>query len=360
MLSTPDAIQWQAVLTRDRAFDGRFVYGVRSTKIYCRPTCPSRRPRRDRVLVFPNAEDAERAGFRACKRCHPQNPERVDALASKITATCRDLERAGDRLPTLSELASRVDLSPSYLQREFKRKIGISPFQYGRACRAERFKQTLQAGTDILSAAYDAGYSSSSQLYDRAEPLGLAPSAYQQRGSGVAIEYTTFATPLGWVLVAASDRGLCSVRLGDSAAALEAECQQEFARATLQKTTGDRWRTWVEAIAGYLNGDRAWPLLPYDVRATAFQARVWEALRSIPAGRTLSYSEVAEAIGQPTATRAVARACATNPVALIVPCHRVVPKNGKSGNYRWGRDRKQALLDLEQTNSERSNRSGEA
>lgn len=351
-----ETAMWQAVLTRDISTDGSFVYGVRSTGIYCRPTCPSRRPQRDRVLFFTSADEAERAGFHACKRCTPQQSDLQDPLGAKIAQTCQYLNRESDRLPTLSELAARVDLSPGHLQRVFKRRVGVSPFQYGRARRAECFKQSLQAGATIIHAAFDAGYSSTSQIYDRAEPLGLTPATYQQQGRGLEIEYTTLETSVGWLLVATSDRGLCSVRLGDSEAELVAECRSEFARASLQKTTNRHWQPWVAAIAAYLSGTSDWPLLPYDIRATAFQARVWEALRLIPAGQTRSYSEVAAAIGKPTATRAVARACATNPVALVVPCHRVVAKNGQAGGYRWGRDRKQALLDLEQRHAERSSR----
>jgi AraC family transcriptional regulator, regulatory protein of adaptative response / methylated-DNA-[protein]-cysteine methyltransferase len=342
-----EEILWQAILDRNADFDGKVVYGVHSTGIYCRPTCPSRRPNRSQVSLLRSPAAAEAEGFRPCKRCQPQQAVAPDRTREKVLAACRYIESQPDRIPTLSELGEQVGMSPSHLQRIFKQVIGLTPFQYGNTRRVERFKHHLHQGEEITNALYEVGYGSSSRLYEKApEQLGMTPAVYKRQGRGEVIRYAVVPSPLGFLLVAATDRGLCSVRLGETSAVLEDELQNEFRHALIQ--SGDReLQTWTQAIVDYLSGNQPLPELPYDVKATVFQRQVWEALRVIPVGTTMSYGEVAQSIGQPTSVRAVARACATNPVALVVPCHRVVPKLGGIGGYRWGIVRKQALLNLE-------------
>lgn len=346
-LVVSEDILWQAVLKRDANFNGILFYGVYSTGIYCRPICPSRKPNRQHVRFFSSATEAEAANFRPCKRCHPQREITTDSITAKVLVACQYLEKTGDRIPTLAELGERVNLSPSHLQRLFKQRIGISPFQYADALRSTRLKQHLRSGIDIASALYITGYGSSSRLYEKApKQLGMTPATYQKGGRGKTIRYAISLSALGYLLVAKTDVGLCSVKLGETEAELERELKQEFPQASLQ--SGDRnLQETLQLLVDYLGGVRPWMKLPLDVRATAFQRRVWDILQKIPEGATMSYSEVAEAIAQPKAVRAVGRACATNPVALAIPCHRVIAKNGSLGGYRWGGDRKQMLLDLE-------------
>jgi AraC family transcriptional regulator of adaptative response/methylated-DNA-[protein]-cysteine methyltransferase len=336
---------WQAVLEREAAMDGRFVYAVRSTGIYCRPTCPSRRPRRDQVQFFAQPSAAEQAGFRACRRCHPSGAE---TGTSELAQRARQLiEQSPEQAPTLSELGAQLGVSPFHLQRVFKRAIGISPRQYAEACRLSRLKDRLKQGDTVTTALYEAGYGSSSRLYEQAPArLGMTPATYQRGGAGATIGYTVASCALGQLLVAATARGICFVSLGDDQAALEAALAGEFPAATLQRDD-DTLGEWVGAILRHLSGEQPQLGLPLDVRATAFQWRVWDALLAIPYGSTRTYGEVAAALGQPTAARAVARACATNPVALVVPCHRVVGEGGDLRGYRWGVERKRALLEYE-------------
>lgn len=338
--------RWQAVLGRDRQYEACFVYAVASTGIYCRPTCPSRRPRRDRVRFFASAIAAEAAGFRPCKRCQPQSLHPADSPSAKVLLACRYLEAHRDRIPALQELGEQVGLSPSHLQRQFKKALGISPYQYGDALRRDRLKQALKSCSSVTAALYETGYGSSSRLYETAlSQLGMTPMNYQQGAKDQTISYAIARSPLGYLLVAATEVGLCHVRLGEAPDPLEQELRQEFPAATLQPQA--ELQAWIETLIDYLSGNQPWPQLPVDVKATAFQRQVWEALRQIPAGTTLTYSQLAEKLGQPQATRAVARACATNPVALAIPCHRIVPKSGGVGGYRWGAERKQQLLALE-------------
>jgi AraC family transcriptional regulator of adaptative response/methylated-DNA-[protein]-cysteine methyltransferase len=347
-LSVSEETLWQAFLERDSSFDGKVFYGVRSTGIYCRPTCPSRKPRRSQVSFFQSPQEAEAYGFRPCKRCQPQNATAPDPAKDKVLAACRYIESQCDRIPRLEELSAQVEMSPSHLQRVFKQSVGVTPFQYGDALRTKRLKQHLHQGEEIAHALYEVGYGSSSRLYEKApEQLGMTPAAYKRYGWGEEIRYTSVNSPLGFLTIAATERGLCSVRLGETEAELEAGLRNEFRYATLRRAD-DELRQWLQALVDYLSGDRSVPELPSDVKATAFQLRVWEALREIPLGTTVSYSDIASVIGQPTAVRAVARACATNPIALVVPCHRVLPKAGGVGGYRWGVTRKQKLLALEQ------------
>jgi AraC family transcriptional regulator of adaptative response/methylated-DNA-[protein]-cysteine methyltransferase len=337
---------WQAVLDRDSNFDGKVFYGVHSTGIYCRPTCPSRKPSRSQVSFFQSPKEAEVQGFRPCKRCQPQNASAIDPARDKVIAACRYIDQS-EHIPTLEELSAQFEMSPSHLQRIFKQIVGVTPFQYGNARRTERLKQHLHQGEEIAHALYEVGYGSSSRLYEKApEQLGMTPASYKRYGRGEEILYTIVNSHLGFLIVAATHRGLCSVRLGETVAELEEGLHREFHHASFRRAD-EELQQWIQAMVDYLSGDRSLPELPCDVKATAFQLRVWEELRKIPIGTTRSYSDIAVSIGQPTAIRAVACACATNPIALIVPCHRVVPKAGGLGGYRWGVARKQALLDLE-------------
>lgn len=340
-LTLDEATCWQAFEARDRHFDGQFVVAVRTTGIYCRPSCPARRPRRENVTFFDTNADAERAGFRACRRCRP---DEVDAQAEMVRQVCALIDAATGTIPTLEELGAQVAVSPAHLQRVFKRLMGVSPRQYADARRVERFKAQLKTGDPVTRAIYDAGYNSSS----RAHPgvLGMTPTAYQRGGQGMTITYTITPSALGSLLVAATERGVCSVMLDDSPDALEAELATEYPRADLHRD-GATMGEWVDALVHYLDGDPAPLDLPVDVQATAFQRRVWDALRAIPYGTTRTYAEVAEIIGAPKAVRAVGHACATNKVALIVPCHRVLRTDGSLGGYRWGLERKRALIEQE-------------
>lgn len=336
--------RWQAVLTRDASQDGAFVYGVQSTGIYCRPTCPSRRPRRENVQFFDTPAKAESAGFRPCKRCHPQGTV-VDAgseIVARISAYIRE-----HGVASLVDLGAQFHLSPTHLQRLFKRVTGLSPRQYAEVCRLDRFKRELREGESVTVAQNEAGYSSSSRLYERAPgQLGMSPKAYQRGGAAQVIRYTLFPSAIGQVLLAATERGICALRLADGAEELRAVLATEFPRAALLQDDAGL-AEWAAVVASDLIGAGPLLQLPLDLQATAFQLRVWEVLRRIPAGETCTYLQVAEAIGQPTAARAAARAIATNPVALVIPCHRVIRGDGGMGGYRWGVERKREILALE-------------
>ncbi len=342
---------WQAVLNRDRTCDGQFVYAVRSTGVYCRPSCPSRRPRQEQVSFFASPAEAEQAGFRACRRCQPDKLAPDDPNRATVQQMCRYLEQPLDHLPTLSDLSGQFHLSPYHLQRTFKRIVGVSPRQYAAARRLEHFKQGLRDGQPVTTALFEAGYQSTSSVYGAAlQQLGMTPTVYQRGGETARIAYTLAASPLGWLLVAATAKGVCAVKLGDNEAALEASLRSEFPAATIERD-GDVLGQWVAALQDYLSGSHPLLDLPLDVQATAFQQRVWQALRAIPYGETRSYGAVAEAIGQPKAARAVAQACAHNPAALVIPCHRVVRADKQPGGYRWGAERKEKLLKQEAEHS---------
>jgi AraC family transcriptional regulator of adaptative response/methylated-DNA-[protein]-cysteine methyltransferase len=333
----------QAVMERDGRWDGQFVYAVKSTGIYCKPSCPSRRPNMDGVRFFGTCTEAEGAGFRACLRCQPKGGD--EPHTEWVTDACRWL--AQEDAPTLEALAAHFNYSPTYVQKTFKRLVGVSPRQYAEEQRLLRFKAELQAGTPVAEAVYSAGYTGSSAVYEANNArLGMTPAEYRRNGRGKVIYYVTAPCTLGILLVAGTERGICSVCIGDSESALVETLQNEFLFATLTADTG-ALAAWVETILHHLAGTHPHLDLPTDVQATAFQRRVWEALRTIPYGETRSYSDVAALIGQPSAVRAVARACATNPVALVNPCHRVVRSDGSMGGYRWGIERKQALLKTE-------------
>lgn len=351
---------WQAVLARDTQADNTFVYAVRSTGIYCRPSCPSRRPAREHVLFFPDAPAAEQAGFRACRRCHPQLPPGADPAAEERVAlvqrVCQAIEEHlqapdGDgQARSLHALSQRFQYSPSHLQREFKRVMGVSPRQYADAYRLQQLKERLRQDQEqtITEALYAAGYSSSSRLYeDVTRRIGMTPTEYRKGGAGMEITYTIVDSPLSRLLVATTRHGLCAVSLGDADADLVAALEQEYPAAHIQRDD-DGMDAWTGELLRYLEGQQPHLDLPLDVQATAFQWQVWQALRHIPYGETRTYRELAQMIGQPTAARAVGRACATNPVSLVIPCHRAVREDGNLAGYRWGVERKQALLDQEQ------------
>ena len=339
--------QWGAVLARDGASDGQFVYAVLSTGIFCRPSCPSRRPRREQVRFFTQSEAAERAGFRPCLRCEPTLPHPQGAHARIAEQVCRYIDDHPDAPLTLAALGAAVGLSPAHLQRSFKRAMGISPRQYAAARRVEGLKAQLRDGQDVTGALYEVGYGSSSRLYEHANArLGMTPAAYRRRGAEMEIDFTIVDGPLGRMLIAATARGVCAVSLGDDDATLEQALRDEYPAAQITRDDA-ALRPWVEPVLARINGPGPHPDLPLDVQASAFQQRVWGELRAIPWGSTRSYSEVAQALGQPTATRAVARACATNPVAVVNPCHRVVAAGGALSGYRWGVERKRALLERE-------------
>ena len=340
-----DDSRWRAVQARDRLADHQFVYAVRSTGIYCRPSCPSRRPGRDRVVFFDSPPSAVRAGYRACRRCRPDEAG-DDPWVEKVRRACVYLANLQGRV-SLARLSSRLGGSPYHLQRSFKRLVGVTPREYAEACRLRKVKRGLRSGVSVTAAIFDAGYGSSGRFYGAAaRKLAMAPAVYGRGGTGMRLKYTIVDSPLGRLLVAATDRGVCAVSMGSSDAELERALSREFPNAIRQRDTGALGR-WTNAILAHLAGRRPRLDLPLDVQATAFQWQVWTALAAIPYGTTRSYADVAASIGRPTAARAVARACATNPVALAIPCHRAVSSSGGTGGYRWGADRKAALLAAE-------------
>ncbi len=339
---------WRAVLARDSCYDGIFVYAVASTGIFCRPSCPARRPRREQVRFFATPEAATQAGFRPCRRCQPESAHSQNMQAELVQTVCGYIEANLDGTLTLEALGAHANVSPHHLQRTFKRITGISPRQYAEACRLGSLKAQLRAGQAVTHALYEAGYGSSSRLYERAaEQIGMTPATYRKGGQGMDIGYTIVDCPLGRLLVATTRRGICAVSLGDADTALELALHEEYPAATLHRDDAG-FVPWVQTILDYLSGAQPQLDLPLDVQVTAFQWRVWEVLRKIPYGSTRTYGEIAQDLGQPTATRAVARACATNPVSLLVPCHRVVGADGNLRGYRWGVERKRALLEQEQ------------
>ncbi len=343
---TPER-RWRIVLARDRRYDGAFVYAVQSTGIYCRPSCPSRRPRREHVTFFPVPEAAEVAGFRPCRRCRPSTASPPDPGVPLVRTVCRLIDAHPDRPASLATLSAQAGVTSHRLLRIFQRVLGISPRQYRDARRVDRFKTALRSQGRVSAALYDAGYGSTSRVYEQAHAqLGMTPATYSRGAPGISVGYTVVPCGLGRLLVATTARGICRVSLGSGVEELEAALSAEFPAAELRRDRGALAAS-VGALLRYLDG-RAEPLdLPLDLRATAFQRRVWEALRRIPYGATCSYAEIARAIGKPSAARAVARACATNPAALVIPCHRVVRADGGLGGYRWGIARKRALLEQE-------------
>jgi AraC family transcriptional regulator, regulatory protein of adaptative response / methylated-DNA-[protein]-cysteine methyltransferase len=339
---------WDAVIARDSSHDGEFVFAVSTTGVYCRPSCPARRPRREYVKFFARPEHAEKAGFRACLRCRPRatsgNPQ-AD-LAKEI---CRFIEQHLDEPLTLERLGKVFRQSPFHLQRRFKAALGVTPRQYADSCRLRLLKRNLQAGDNVTRAMYDAGYGSSSRLYERtSSQLGMTPDKYRRGAIAASIRYACSDSPLGRMLIAATDKGICSIQFAGSDAELLEGLKREFPFAA-RKPDASGLQGCIESLLSKMVGKNLDAALPLDIRATAFQRRVWTYLQSIPFGATKSYRDVAKAIGQANACRAVARACATNPVAVAIPCHRVVRQDGNESGYRWGMERKKALLQMEQT-----------
>jgi AraC family transcriptional regulator, regulatory protein of adaptative response / methylated-DNA-[protein]-cysteine methyltransferase len=342
-MSNQTQTRWQAVQTRDSSMDNAFVYAVHSTGIYCQPSCPSRRPNLENVAFFDTPEQAEAAGFRRCKRCWVRAEK--DATAKVVQKVIHLLENEVNE-PSLEVLGAAVNLSPWHLQRVFKTAVGVSPKQYAKTYRAKKLRSELKSNDSVTRAMYEAGFGSSSRMYESQNAqLGMNPKTYRAGGNGERIAFVQLDSPVGRMLLAATARGLVAVRFGDDTQTLS-ELRSEYPNATLEPDP-DLLAPQTQAILEHILGHTHDLNLPIDVQATVFQTRVWNALKSIPYGETRSYAEVAQAIQQPTAVRAVARACATNPIALVVPCHRVIAANGDLSGYRWGIDRKRKLLELE-------------
>jgi AraC family transcriptional regulator of adaptative response/methylated-DNA-[protein]-cysteine methyltransferase len=343
---TNDARRWTAVVARDPGQDGEFVFAVATTGVYCRPSCPARRPRRENVAFFRGPEQAEKAGFRACLRCRPRSLS-GSPQSDAAKEICRYIEQHLDETVTLERLGKAFRQSPFHLQRRFKAILGITPREYADSCRLRLLKRNLQAGDNVTRAMYDAGYGSSSRLYEKtASQLGMTPDKYRRGAIAASVRYAIADSPLGRMLVAATDKGVCAVQFAGSDGELIEGLKREFPFA-VRKVDEGGLQAWVAALLSKMTGSALNAALPLDIRATAFQRRVWTYLQSIPFGATRSYIQVAKAIGQPAASRAVARACATNPVAVAIPCHRVVREDGSISGYRWGVERKKALLEME-------------
>jgi AraC family transcriptional regulator of adaptative response/methylated-DNA-[protein]-cysteine methyltransferase len=332
---------WQATLARDSRADGSFVLAVRSTHIYCRPSCPARRPLRRNVTFFHTREEAEKQGYRPCLRCRPNEIAGPVALVQRAASQLAESSEEGVRL---GALAGALGTTQGTLRRAFLQVTGLKPRELAEALRIKRFKAMLRSGKSITDALYETGYGSSSRVYERSNAqLGMTPSTYRKGGQGMKIGYTIAKSPLGKVLVAATERGVSAVYLGDAENTMIAELREEYPRAEIAPAT-DSFRRWVSEIVQRIEGKQPRMELPLDLQATAFQRRVWQELQRIPRGRTRTYSQVAQSLGQPKAVRAVARACATNPVSVVVPCHRVIREDGALAGYRWGLSRKEQLL----------------
>jgi AraC family transcriptional regulator of adaptative response/methylated-DNA-[protein]-cysteine methyltransferase len=336
--------RWAAVAARDPAADGRFFYSVRTTGVYCRPSCGARPPRPENVAFHATAADAQAAGFRPCKRCRPDQPALAEQHAAMVARLCRHIEQA-EPAPGLAELAALAGLSPHHLHRLFKAATGLTPKAYADAHRARRVREGLDGGATVTQALYDAGFNSSGRFYGQSDALlGMTPGRYRAGGADTEIRFAVGQCSLGAILVAASERGVCAILLGDDPEALVRDLQDRFAQARL--VGGDAaFEQLVARVVGLVEAPGTGSAgLPLDVRGTAFQQRVWQALREVPAGQTVSYAEVARRIGAPTSARAVAQACGANPLAVAIPCHRVVRHDGDLSGYRWGVERKRALL----------------
>jgi AraC family transcriptional regulator of adaptative response/methylated-DNA-[protein]-cysteine methyltransferase len=346
-------ICWEAVNKRDRSQDGRFYFGVVTTGIYCRPSCPARRPLREHVRFFATPEAAEREGLRPCLRCRPKEDDRA-----QIHDLCRYIDEHSEDRITLESLAERAGLSRFHLLRKFKAEVGVTPKQYLEAARMAHLKSALKNAKDVTEAVYAAGFGSSSRVYERADTrLGMTPKQYREGGRGIEITWAAVDSPVGLMMIGATDRGICFLQFGDSREELLEQLRREYPAAAVQAMPapyGPQFRAWIDGLMAYLRAGKTDRLPGLDVRGTAFQMKVWNYLASIPPGSVQSYGEVAAAIGEPKAVRAVARACASNRVAILIPCHRVIRGNGELGGYRWGLGRKRALLELERLNTPRA------
>jgi AraC family transcriptional regulator, regulatory protein of adaptative response / methylated-DNA-[protein]-cysteine methyltransferase len=334
---------WQATLDRDTRADGSFVFAVRSTHIYCRPSCPARRPLRQNALFFRTTEEAENHGFRPCQRCRPKEQHEAASLVRQATALLAD----SDDSIRLESIAAKLHSSPAKLRRAFRRMTGLSPREFAQAARLDRFKKMLRGGSEITDALYACGYGSPSRLYEKTNSqLGMTPASYRKGAKGMHIGYTLANSSLGKVLVAATNRGVSAVYLGDKEGSLVDALRKEYPRAEIKRAAeaNDRW---LQEIMHRVEGDAPSLDLPIDVQATAFQRRVWQELQKIPRGSTRTYTQIARSLGKPRSVRAVARACATNPVSIVVPCHRVIRTDGQLAGYRWGLQRKEKLLQRE-------------
>ena len=327
---------WNSILQHDKTSDGRFYIGVLTTGVYCRPSCPARRPLRKNVRFYETPAQAESDGLRACLRCRPKDASMADAHAAAMGSLCEYIEQNVERTLTLDELAGRAHLSPAYLQRLFKSVVGVSPKQYADACRLRMLKSELRNSTDVAQAVYGAGFGSPSRVYERADTrLGMTPGEYRKGGPGIVVTYAPIESAFGLLLLGATDRGICFLQFGESLESLLAELRREYPAASFEPMRDPRapeFDRWANAIKRYLDGEGPRLELPLDVRSTAFQMKVWTYLQSIPRGQVQSYGEVAEGIGQPKSARAVGRACATNRLAVIIPCHRVIRGGGELGD----------------------------
>jgi len=345
-LYNSDSSRWQAVVDRDQGADGYFYYAVITTGIFCRPGCSSRLPNRANVEYFENVAEAERAGFRPCKRCNPAGETKDQILEQKIVAACRKIE-ISDRPITLETLAREVGLSSYHFHRLFKKSVGVTPKAYSASHQSLRFREKLKSSESVTDAIFDAGYSSTSGAYSpKGDRLAMKPKEYRAGGKGITIQYGVTECIMGWVIVAATDRGICGIEFGDDATALVPQIQERFPAAII-KEAGPGFKKIIEDVVEFVKTPTPRFNLPLDIQGTVFQQRVWNILREIEPGKTMSYTKVAEKMDNPNAVRAVATACASNKLAVVIPCHRVISKSGKISGYRWGVARKRALLENE-------------
>lgn len=344
-----DKSRWQAVRTRDTAADGAFYYAVRTTGIYCRPSCAARLAKREHVLFYKSPLAAKSAGFRPCKRCKPDDIAPSLVRTASIAAACRMIEKA-DAIPALAHLAEAAGMSRFHFHRQFKAVTGLTPRAYAQAHRGARLRGALKHSASVTEAIYEAGFNSSSRFYDKsAQLLGMTPATFRTGGKNMLIRFTVSACSLGKVLVAASEKGVCAIFMGDNQKMLVQELRDRFPHATLIGADPE-FETWVAKVVALVEAPQLGLDLPLDIQGTAFQQRVWRALREIEPGTTMNYAGIAEKIGAPKAVRAVAQACAANKLALIIPCHRVIRTDGSLSGYRWGVKRKRSLLEREAKN----------
>jgi len=338
--------RWAALIARDQHAEGAFVYAVRTTGIYCRPGCASRLPKRENTLFFNTGEEAVQAGYRPCKRCKPDAASSQTHVQELITQACRLIAEA-ETPPTLACLAAQAGLSQWHFQRVFKAAIGMTPKQYAKALQVERFRDSLKESESVTSAIYEAGFGSSSRAYENTrERLAMPPSLYRKGGAGLTIRYAITPCFLGWITVAATDKGICAIEFGDDPVSLASQLQTRFPKAQLDEA-GPGFSEMIQQVIAFIESPRAKIDLPLDIQGTVFQEKVWKALREVPPGSTVSYTDIAQRIGSPRAVRAVATACASNKLAVVVPCHRVVRSDGALSGYRWGVERKRELLQRE-------------